>query len=239
MKGRAAPGLLDSYETERIPVIAEMLRISTGIFNKLTDLNALQRAQAVMKAESEADSKNPDRNAPWFRGRKLFQLDLHYRWSSVVFDERFSGEGKQEASDVYGVAGRAARAGDRAPDAPAVIRSDGSKTRLFDTFGSAKHTVLVFTTSTSAQDALALLQPLKAHDAASLFQTFVVLPKDDSGTADISTSVLVDSEGHASTGYGVPTHTPTVVIIRPDTMIGAYVLSQDGGKKYVDGVFTF
>ena len=69
IKGRAAPGLLDSYEVERIPVIAEMLKISTDIFNKTfgQKTDALSRAETLIK---ESD-KQADKDSVWFRGRKL------------------------------------------------------------------------------------------------------------------------------------------------------------------------
>lgn len=225
---------MDSYEVERIPVIAEMLRLSTGIFNKVANAEALHRAGAVMKAEAESDSKNADKNAPWFRGRKLFQLDLHYRWSTIVFDERFEGDGKEKAEDVYGVAGRATRAGDRAPDAPELHSVDGTKTRLFDVINPTKHLALAFGPST---DALALLEPLKER-GADAFLHILVLPKGSPPQSLPGVDVLIDSEGHAYAGYGIQSDVPTVVVIRPDGMVGAYALSKDGLAKYATAVFA-
>ena len=163
VKGLAAPGLLDSYEIERLPVIAEMLRLSTGIFDKMANSKALQHAGDVMKAEAEANKSSPDKDAPWFRGRKLFQLNLHYRWSLVVFDERFAGDrlgGTQ--SGVYGTPGRMLQAGDRAPDAPDLILQGGNaKTRIFDHIDPTKHIALIFADVSSIADALSSCGSLK------------------------------------------------------------------------------
>ena len=117
VKGRAAPALLDSYEVERIPVIAEMLKISTELFNKVGEsplgpnADTLSRADALMKQTED----HLDQDSAWYRGRKLFQLDVHYRWSTIVFDERYDGNEARVAADVYGVTGHDTRAGDRAP----------------------------------------------------------------------------------------------------------------------------
>ncbi|TFY77391.1 hypothetical protein EWM64_g6621 [Hericium alpestre] len=63
VKGLTAPGLLDSYTTECLPVITEMQRLTTALLNK------------AFGAAS-----------PWHRPRVLTQLGVHYRWSSVVVD---------------------------------------------------------------------------------------------------------------------------------------------------------
>ena len=96
----------------------------------------------------ELDDKFP-------RRRKLFQLDLNYRWSSIVFDERFASSSAQK--DAYGKLGQDLRAGDRAPDAPSLVilhskvtsigkvsGQVGASVRLFDIFEPTVHTALVF-----------------------------------------------------------------------------------------------
>lgn len=164
-KGRASPALLDSYEIEGTPVIAEMLQLSTQLYDQFnkertsgTASEALNRAGETVKATEDQQ----DKSSSWFRSRKLFQLDVNYRWSTVIFDERFKDEGARKVADVYGVVGRATQAGDRAPDAPALIDASGTKTRLFDIFSLAKHAALVFAILTSVRDALTLLATAEA-----------------------------------------------------------------------------
>jgi 2-polyprenyl-6-methoxyphenol hydroxylase-like FAD-dependent oxidoreductase len=102
-----AGDLLDSYEAERRPVAARVLGISDALLRKYTD--------------GEADAHE--------RGTETRQLDLAYRDSPLVRDEREKP-------------GRL-RAGDRAPDAP-VVDADGRATRLFDLFRGPHATALAF-----------------------------------------------------------------------------------------------
>lgn len=249
IKGQATRCLLESYEVERLPVIAEMLKISTDLFNKLGNAphgpsaEALNHAEAVLK---KGEEDQLERDSAWFRGRKLFQLDVNYRWSTVVFDERYEGKDKQAVIDAYGAKGRETRAGDRAPDAPGlvVLTSDaqGTTTRLHDLFNPAKHVALVFSTPSSVKDAIALLTPLKDLGDDRLRQ-FLILPKDsavDASWALSAIEVLTDSEGHAFTGYGVAPASDgaVVVVVRPDGMVGAFARTAAGVKKYMEAVFA-
>ncbi|KAH8110156.1 hypothetical protein DFH11DRAFT_1494555, partial [Phellopilus nigrolimitatus] len=83
VKGHASPSLLDSYEGERIPVISEMLKITTNLFNRVF---RIETQQALARTQTSAAS-GPDDHM-FSRDRKLFQLDFNYRWSTIVRDER-------------------------------------------------------------------------------------------------------------------------------------------------------
>lgn len=227
-----------------MPVIAEMLHLSAQLYDQIckdrsdNTSDAINRAGEVMKAADDV----PVKSSAFIRGRKLFQLDVNYRWSTVVFDERFKDDGVRKAVDVYGVAGRATRAGDRAPDAPALVEVSGARTRLFDVLDPAKHTALIFATPASAQDALTLLATTEAFRTCGL-RKILILPKGSAADADWDTAgvdVLEDSEGHAFEGYGIKSDatSPTLVIVRPDGMIGAFVTSEAGAKKYINVVFS-
>ncbi|PCH35543.1 hypothetical protein WOLCODRAFT_80676 [Wolfiporia cocos MD-104 SS10] len=106
--------------------------------------------------------------------------------------------------------GEEVRAGDRAPDALGLM-SAAESTSLFSIFGSAYHTILVF----SHGSALAEVVLVSGADA-----------------------VLQDHNGHAYTAYGASKETSTVVIVRPDAMIGGIVFGGDGVKKYFGNVFS-
>lgn len=225
-----------------------MLKISTDLFNKIGNApygpsaEALNRAEAVLK-EGE-DQIN--RDSAWFRGRKFLQLDVNYRWSAVVFDERDEGKDMKAVADAYGVNSHDTRAGDRAPDAPGLViltgDVQGTMTRLHDLFSPSKHVALVFATPSSAADALALLKPLEGFGQDS-FRRSLILTKGsvvDAGWALSGIEVLVDSEGHAYTGYGVAPASDgaMVVIIRPDGMVGAFAKTAVAVEKYAKVVFA-
>lgn len=112
-KGHASAQLLSSYDAERAPVISEMLKISTSLHDQ--DLADLATGAGANKAREHPPRPKRD---PSPRSRRLFQLDMNYRWSPIVLDERFEDEEKAKRQpDAYGVEGHDNRAGDRAPDA--------------------------------------------------------------------------------------------------------------------------
>ncbi|KAI5121047.1 hypothetical protein M0805_008623 [Coniferiporia weirii] len=245
LKGQGPPALLDSFEAERLPVIAEMLKITTNLYTKVVNedaQHALGQAETLTSASATASGKA----TPWLRSRKLFQLELNYRWSSVVFDERYEGVAGADGN-VYGVSGQDTRAGDRAPDAPelTVLNTNDAKnapTRLFDVFSPSKHTVLVFASTHSAGKTQAMLDPFKAL-IPGLVHAVLILPPQSSFDASMRSAeveyVYEDTKGHAYGGYGLSTEdgTPTVVIVRPDGMVGAFARTVAGVEKYLTAIF--
>ncbi|EEB99864.1 hypothetical protein MPER_00348, partial [Moniliophthora perniciosa FA553] len=77
-KGLAPQHLLESYTTERLPVIAAMLEMTTILMHKAF-------APAV------------DRD--WTRGFETRQLGIAYRKSPIIVDEKYSSE--NETVDPY------------------------------------------------------------------------------------------------------------------------------------------
>ncbi|KAH7925919.1 hypothetical protein BV22DRAFT_1128595 [Leucogyrophana mollusca] len=214
-KGLSSASLLSTYTAERLPVIAEMLELTTAILNK-----------TMNRTESTPESTMT-------RGQKLYMLGVNYRFSPIVVDE-FSDTGPVNA---YGVLQDGVLiAGDRAPDAPKLIRSDGEPTRLFDIFRPAYHSVLVF--SPDSASATPLLSALSQYDS-SVLRSAVVLPSSaepsSTSTADLT---LVDDGGYAYGGYLVKEGETRVVVVRPDGVVGAIVSGVQGLEKYFGLVFS-
>ncbi|KIY53598.1 hypothetical protein FISHEDRAFT_33020 [Fistulina hepatica ATCC 64428] len=212
LKGLASPTLLDSYSSERIPVIAEMLNISTGLLNKVME-------------------HRPDPDSTFRRGGALNQLGVNYRGSPIVIDER-TPEGQTKNPSVY-VATGILQAGDRAPDAP--LNKGGVVVRLFDIFKPVEHHVLVFSTNKDVVDAVvAAVSTLPAGTVSAL----VIVPAGAS-VGDVKVPVLEDKDGVAYTAYDIsnPTET-TIVIVRPDGVVGAILVSADGIKQYFAKIFS-
>ncbi|CAA7261872.1 unnamed protein product [Cyclocybe aegerita] len=83
LKGLAPPSLLDTYNDERHPVVAEMLNITTGMLNKMVVASA---------------------DVGWRRTGHINQLGVNYRWSSIVVDEaKGKVNGGKQASSTYNV----------------------------------------------------------------------------------------------------------------------------------------
>ena len=242
IRGLATPTLLDSFEVERMPVIADMLKVTTDLFKDVFTQDTQRKIELAKEMEtSAADGFSEARERGWFRGRKLFQLDLNYRWSTVVFDERF--DGMEDSKDAYGVPGHDVRAGDRAPDAPALLslpsKGDGELMRLFDIFKPSFHTVLLFT-SGNLEGATPFLARL-ANLPSDLFKVLAIIRSGATlqGSLDGLDLVLEDTKGFAADGYGFKgSYAPTAVLVRPDGMIGAFAVSGGGLQKYLSTVFA-
>jgi hypothetical protein len=216
-KGLSAPTLLDSYDSERLPVIAEMLNITTGMLNLLHGPAGIEDAM--------------------HRGQKLNMLGVNYRLSSIVIDEVT----KAEPVSAYRILDESTLvAGDRAPDAPGLsVVKAGAETRFFDLFKATHHTVLVFGPDVgSTEDIIGALSSY----SRDIIRIVVVLPQDavatESSTVTSRADVVVDSAGHAYRAYLTEKGEKRVVVVRPDGVAGAIVCGAEGMKAYVKKIFV-
>jgi len=223
MKGFAHPSLLSTFSEERIPIIGEMLNLTTGYLKK-TFLNG--------------DAQPGD-----FKRRATDnQLGVNYRSSSIVVDDGIS---KQDVigTPAYGGAEGPICAGDRAPDAPGLVLvgDDPCRTiRLHQLLRPTRHTVLVF-----ADKDVDIFQV--GHSIFSKYPQelvhFVIL---SSGTWNHSlpqslstrTSVYEDRDGHACIAYAGPREASSIFVIRPDGYIGARLGNLDKVDTYFKGIFV-
>ncbi|KAG1901776.1 FAD binding domain-containing protein [Suillus fuscotomentosus] len=214
-KGLADKSLLETYNAERLPVISEMLEMTTTILNQ------------ALKTDSMTAARTPI----------LFMLGINYRFSNIVLDE-FAIPGKP--INAYGVLDEEhLEAGDRAPDAQNLVQVGGGGSdvkTLFSLYRPWYHTVLVL--APSHADAVPILGALEAYDT-SVVRSAVVLPSSTSVTSVASPAdlVFVDQEGHGYSAYLVEAGQMRVFVIRPDGVIGAIVHGTEGVKKYFSGIF--
>ncbi|TFK47960.1 monooxygenase [Heliocybe sulcata] len=230
-KGLSPLKLLTTYTEERLPVIQEMLQVTTKLLNKTVGQGVDQSA--------------------WKRGGALNQLGVNYRWSSIVLDERTSvKEVAQTVQAAYGqvVAGdgvEVIRAGDRAPDAPGLISrfpksSSEHPTSLFQIFKPTFHTALIFTRHPEKAAAIAqflqqALPPNSVYAVAIAPGTSGYGPHVHFEAVD---SAFIDVHGYAYKHYGVESEEMTVVLVRPDGVVGAVVSSTDGLERYFQNIFV-
>ena len=170
-----------------------------------------------------------------WRTNALYQLDVNYRWSPIVFDARGNGglsEGDLKAHAYEGYPGGDLRAGDRAPNAPALVIADGVERSLFDLFKPTHHTVLVFAPRDGAAE---ILQAVRVYPAGAV-QTVVLGKHATPQTADGVQSYR-DKDGHAYRAYQVDGDTAAVVVVRPDGYVGAVVYDVSGLKTYFARIF--
>ncbi|KAJ7198915.1 FAD binding domain-containing protein [Mycena haematopus] len=221
VQNHAPLALLDSYNQERLPVIAEML-------GKTTDL--LDRTVGASSIAGDISH--------WDRGGPLLMLGINYRWSSFVVDEQ---DGVKMPNDPYGVHICGLRAGDRAPDAPDLkgIHNQTS-VRLFDIFGFSHHTILVLSDVPERRNLL--LDQLLRYPQGSVRCAVILV----SGAAaceasiqgpDSENMILEDTKGHAYATYHFEGKCD-IVIVRPDGVIGAVVRSTEGVQRYFAQIFA-
>lgn len=224
-KGLAKPQILVTYDEERMPVLREMLKLTTDLLNKRTATRADGRG-------GELGLTNDD---------ILKQLTINYRWSSIVLDER-TPLVNPAVYDPYGLlAGTVVRAGDRAPDAPGMrdIRTN-AKTSVFKIISASCHTVLLFSHDQAQIKAIsAVLRKFPAHAIRSVVIYAKDGPTTPSASEDDTDLVLVDDEGYAYTGYQVcDARVTSIIVVRPDGVIGAIVLGVQGLETYLRLVFS-
>ncbi|EIW82601.1 hypothetical protein CONPUDRAFT_151675 [Coniophora puteana RWD-64-598 SS2] len=187
IKCLSPPSLLDTYSTERVPIIAEMLNLTTEIFHR----NVLSS------------------NNQYERPEKLRMHGVNYRSSSIVLEERNSGLPQAPAyGDMVEGDDKVLVAGDRAPDAPALVDGKGKKHRFFDLFKMTHHTALIFAPSVDSakpfSDALATC-------VGGTVKPVVVLPQAASISSidEFNALIVSDGEGYAYLGYQVKRTRPT------------------------------
>ncbi|KAI0056058.1 hypothetical protein BV25DRAFT_1980634 [Artomyces pyxidatus] len=221
-KGVAPPSLLDTYSEERVPFVKQLLEQTTALLN-----NAFDRKR-------KAD------DSPWGRPISMNQLGVHYRWSSIVCDERVvGGSGFVQASAYRTEYTDQLLGGDRAPDAPGLVDCrTGALTRLFDVFKPTHHTVVIFS---DGQDYAQAIIALGSYPQG-LVRSVVIRPRSSSALCDVDGVDLVvrDRDGHAYAAYvaEVPLVPMTIAIVRPDGVVGALVGGDAGIEKYFSTIFT-
>jgi hypothetical protein len=216
-KGLAHKSLLETYNEERLPVISEMLELTTSLLNE------------TMATGNLTAGRSP----------KIFMLGINCRFSSIVLDE-FTPPVEGKPVNAYGVLDEGhLEAGDRAPDAPELLLIQPEKldvTALFSIYRPWYHTIVVF--APSLTDATPILAALE-YDK-NIVRSAVVVPSTApaahvASPADI---VLLDQEGHAYTAYLLEATQTKVFVIRPDGVIGAIVHGAEGVKRYFSKIFV-
>ncbi|KAJ7637696.1 FAD binding domain-containing protein [Mycena polygramma] len=222
-KGLAPATLLDTYSEERIRVIAQMLQLTTKLHDK---------TWIAPPAGAAAD------DSKFKRSSDLSMLGVNYRGSSIVLEEE--GDAAVESNAYAKAEGGRVEAAYRAPDAPGLVHmgsDNDAPTRLFAIFRASVHTVLIFGGDAAARAPVADVLG-KLHK--DMVHSVVVLTQGKTSAEDASSfvTVLEDQAGHAYRGYGLDAGELTVVIVRPDGVVGAVVSGAEGVKAYFRKIFV-
>ncbi|KAJ7481766.1 FAD binding domain-containing protein [Mycena latifolia] len=224
-KGLAPTSLLDTYSEERIRVIAQMLKLTTDLYNKTFD-------QVAMGAEAADDSG-------WKRGGDLSMLGVNYRGSSIVLEDAAGAGAAASASAYAKAADSRVQAAYRAPDAPGLVRAGSSDapTTLFAVFRASVHTVLLFRGDAAAGASISGVLGRLPQDAV---RSVLVVPQGQTAGDDATlfAEALEDRAGHAYAGYGLIPGELAVVVVRPDGVVGAVVPDAEGVEHYFRKIFV-
>ncbi|KAG1743420.1 FAD binding domain-containing protein [Suillus lakei] len=216
-KGLADSSLLETYNKERLPVITEMLDMTTSI---------LKHARTTGGTDA-------------WRTTLLYMLGIHCRFSSIVLDE-FATPVEGKPINTYRILDETElEAGDRAPDAPKLLHvqsGESDSMTLFSLYRPWCHTVIVF--ASSPINATPILAALESYDK-HVVRSAVVIPSSAPATpvASLADFVLLDQGDHAYSAYLVEATQTKVFVIRPDGVIGAIVHGAEGVRKYFSRIF--
>ncbi|KAK1219765.1 hypothetical protein PQX77_017505 [Marasmius sp. AFHP31] len=217
VRGFAPQDLVNSFSSERLPIIATML-------DKTTQL---------MTSAFQKSSEN--KMWGWMRNWELKQFGINYRGSALLVDERFTDP--NEPVDPYrsGHDG-SAHSGDRAPGAPGLITSgEGNTWNLYDILDIRSHTIFVFCQSKSPL--VDEVQETLSGYEGEMVKVVVILPQGTDFSEVSSVPSFIDAEGYAYKHYKVSQYEGLVVVVRPDGYIGAVVKGAIGLKRYFSKLF--
>ena len=221
-KGFASATLLDSYQEERLPIIAEMLGKTTQLFNK-----SMEKSGDTTISLSKFE---------------MTQLGVNYRGSSIIGEDDIRGTTTTDKVSGYNKDSEtAACPGDRAPEVPSLISATGEHKRetLFDIFSASHHSVLVFAKKYEEDLALALSSVIKRLPENTV-RSVLILPSESNINEQsvVYDEVFIDSGGYGPSSYGLPGDQSYCVVVRPDGVVGARVREVAGVERYFQKIFS-
>ncbi|KAI6117898.1 FAD binding domain-containing protein [Pisolithus croceorrhizus] len=153
-KGLSPASLLDTYTTERLPVIAEMLGFTADLHDRTFGQSSVEHtARSTVDEDGNSKQGESKLECGMRRSGKMYMLGVNYRTSPIVIDELVPTPtlGAAAVRNAYGDSQEGVlQAGDRAPDAPGLIPvpspslAPAKSIHMFDIFGSTRHTVIIF-----------------------------------------------------------------------------------------------
>ena len=209
--GNAPTALLESYEAERAPVAASVLKATETLTRVLTMHSALGRGvrNHLMPLLT---GLSPTQHAI---ATEAAETDISYRKSPIVAEHHGGHLGP--ARFVGGP-----RAGDRAPDAGPLRRSDGTETRLFELLHHGSHTLLLLAGERHDEKAWELLARVAAtarDDHGGRVLPFLLAAEAERpDEAPDEETLLLDIEGDVHRRYHA--HGATLLLVRPDGYLG-------------------
>ncbi|HEU5368515.1 MAG TPA: FAD-dependent monooxygenase, partial [Ktedonobacterales bacterium] len=228
--GSAPASLLDTYETERLPVAESVLHTSDLILKAAT-----LRSPITQQIRNRLVPLLVQQDFIQHRvTEQIAELRINYRHSPIVGEHHQAhlGPGHRNGGP---------RAGDRAPDAGPLLHPDGTSARLFEIMRSATHTLLLLADAERADESwrrlTALADAINARYGQQITTYLVAAGKTAPSSATTSASMLLDPEQTLRQRYG--TGSECLYLIRPDGYIGYRSVPADAAAldDYLKGFF--
>ncbi|KAH9916722.1 FAD binding domain-containing protein [Epithele typhae] len=212
-KGYASPYLLASFEAERIHVVAKMLATTSNL-----------HTHAVARASDAGANPNPDdpQDTAGLSQRRTDpprMLDVNYHWSPAVVDARGTQGRSADALKVHTYSGWGPADGVCAGD------------RAFDIFRPTRHTVMVFVDGDAARMA-EVVETVNGCTPPGVANIVVIDSLGALTTVDGAAEACFDKDGCAARNYHIEAKVFTVVVVRPDGYVGAFVYDINELKEY-------
>jgi len=215
-----------------------MLSATSALYTHMVLKKKCTEEEAQKATEQDAEN---DKKLGFYRWRNsvLEMYGINYRYSPVVVEERDPNIKSWDLEDVRanayaGYEGQGTLcAGDRAPEAPGLAdEATGGVTSVLQLLGTSWHTILIFGGADLTSDVIGRVKKYLGDHV----KTYIIVQSGTGSTAGAKT--LVDEDRHAHNAYRVEDDAGTVVIIRPDTFIGAIVKEAAGVERYFGKIFV-
>jgi 2-polyprenyl-6-methoxyphenol hydroxylase-like FAD-dependent oxidoreductase len=223
LQGHAQAGLLDTYESERVPVAQKVMRMSDTMIRMTAAHNPMVRGVRNLAMPLASRQGVVQRMMTQW----VSELAVNYRESAIVAGHgRFSGDLKP---------------GDRAPDAQPLMTSTGDGVRLFDLLRRPQHILLLFAPPAPQQAdwqrLTAFADAIDQRHAGLIAPYLIVGDEAEQPTAVSDARVLHDARGDLRRTYGVTAE--SLYLIRPDGYIGFRSQPPDeaGLESYLRRIF--
>lgn len=196
IKGKARAVLLESYQSERLPVIRQVVNQT----ERLTKM-ALNDRAFLKKLGKFSDRLVKDKKLARKIGTQISQLDIRYKYARTI------------ASRVRPGA-KSPQPGERAPDV--LLKSNR---RLYEHLRNTRHNVLVFTGSALSRARMKDLRNMR-ESLQQAYDGEVVLHVISRKELKDIANVIVDADGGIHDCYQVKT--ACLFLVRPDGYIAYY-----------------
>jgi 2-polyprenyl-6-methoxyphenol hydroxylase-like FAD-dependent oxidoreductase len=203
VQGKASDALLDTYQTERLPIAESVMRMSDRLISMATLqqplVKQIRNHLAPLLANNEIIQKRVR--------SQITEVSVNYRESPIVKEHR---NGLLQSLMPHNL-----HAGDRAPDVAGLLGAAGEPHRLFELLRGTKHALLVLPAESTKHADLADGLRLWA-DELDIFMVAAEAVAD----ADSRLAIIADPQNQLA--QRLDADPGSLILIRPDGYVGLF-----------------